>query len=323
VTEQPATSPEPIRQSAFPTGRGGRWGAHLDSPLPSTEPYQPKPRTRPAAGWPKTGDVGASATLGADEEPVTVPARAYASAEVAEGEVPQVASTAGTPSLGAAGSSLGAAMHTCADNCQCDETRCSSCADTGHACEDHPDRPWGGITDDINGCHCGGAGVPCPACCDPIPEDGSTSIGAAFTPRKFAQGKIVDVTKPGFGIVSIAEARSWGIEPPPAVELLAMADDLNAHGGLDETFVAGLLRQVVDDDAPSVLNAESVLKVRGELTEEEFEQMRADWLRALDEAPRPYQVISAGPPFRGYIREIITPRPWWRRTLDRVRRWGR
>jgi len=60
---------------------------------------------------------------------------------------------------------------------------CRSCADTGHVCEDHPDRPWGGITDDINGCHCGGAGVPCPACCDPIPTDGSTSIGVAFTPR--------------------------------------------------------------------------------------------------------------------------------------------
>ncbi|MGW4525157.1 hypothetical protein [Amycolatopsis sp. NPDC004378] len=36
--------------------------------------------------------------------------------------------------------------------------------------------------------------------------------------------------------------------PPPAAELLAMADDLNAHGGLDETFVAELIRQAVTDE---------------------------------------------------------------------------
>lgn len=66
------------------------------------------------------------------------------------------------------------------------------------------------------------------------------------------EAPVVDVTKPGFGIVSIEEARSWGITPPPAVELLAMADDLNAHGGLDETFVAGLLREVAVDDPPPV-----------------------------------------------------------------------
>lgn len=75
------------------------------------------------------------------------------------------------------------AMHTCADNCQRDEARCRACADTGHVCENHPDRPWDGISDDINACHCGGAGMPCPACCDPVPQDGTSSIGDAFTPR--------------------------------------------------------------------------------------------------------------------------------------------
>lgn len=68
---------------------------------------------------------------------------------------------------------------------------CSNCADTGTVCENHPDRPWGAMC-----CHegsfgsglcehgaCGcGAGEPCPACCTPIPEDGTGSITDAFTP---------------------------------------------------------------------------------------------------------------------------------------------
>jgi hypothetical protein len=33
-------------------------------------------------------------------------------------------------------------------------------------------------------CHCDGAGIPCPTCCDPIPEDGTRSIGDAFTPQR-------------------------------------------------------------------------------------------------------------------------------------------
>jgi hypothetical protein len=28
----------------------------------------------------------------------------------------------------------------------------------------------------------GGAGMPCPFCCSPIPEDSTVSIGVAFTP---------------------------------------------------------------------------------------------------------------------------------------------
>jgi len=65
---------------------------------------------------------------------------------------------------------------------------CPSCADTGHVCENHPDRPWGGLwcCDASNeglcehgACGCG-AGDPCPACCPPGPF---TSIADAFTPR--------------------------------------------------------------------------------------------------------------------------------------------
>lgn len=67
---------------------------------------------------------------------------------------------------------------------------CTGCADTGHVCENHPDRPWGplccdqprGATSCAHGaCHCG-AGEPCPVCCAPIPADGTGSIAAAFQP---------------------------------------------------------------------------------------------------------------------------------------------
>lgn len=261
--------------------------------------------------------------------------------------------------------------------------------------------------------------------------------------------------------------------PPPAVELRAMADDLNTHGGLDEAFVAGLLRQAADpyadakrglgivdpppvtttkpspsftdmiakacDDAlrvpppapivvhpndyemfkdlmtprptpityaeiialfarmsqplpfdtvkltqaqidafpasrftaPSVepqhffgtpvelvdtveestpyqlanVRPAGIISIPTEVTDEQMEQLRADWLRNLDAGPRPMRVVGDGPPFRGYLREIVAApsehqhvyggsplrcvecrrylRPWWRRTLDRVRRWGR
>lgn len=58
---------------------------------------------------------------------------------------------------------------------------CGNCADSGYVCENHPEHPWAGM---VGGEECcGGAGMPCPLCCDPIPEDGTVSIVAAFTPR--------------------------------------------------------------------------------------------------------------------------------------------
>lgn len=60
---------------------------------------------------------------------------------------------------------------------------CANCCDTGHVCENHPDHPWGGLAVTSTACVCG-AGMPCPSCCDPIPEDGSASISAAFTTRR-------------------------------------------------------------------------------------------------------------------------------------------
>lgn len=128
-----------------------------------------------------------------------------------------------------------------------------------------------------------------------------------------------------------------------AVVDLGGGEDLDEDGGLDETFVAGLLREVADDETPTMLNTETVLGIRKELTEEEFEQLRSAWLRNYDAGPRPMRVVGAGPPFRGYLREIVdTPpahqhiwsttspmrcvecrrylRPWWRRLADRLRR---
>lgn len=58
-------------------------------------------------------------------------------------------------------------------------TWCGNCADSGFVCENHPDRPWAGM---VGGAECcGGAGMPCPECCDPVPEGGT--IGDAFMPR--------------------------------------------------------------------------------------------------------------------------------------------
>jgi len=38
---------------------------------------------------------------------------------------------------------------------------CAWCDNTGWVCEDHPNRPWLGISSRADACHCGGAGVPC------------------------------------------------------------------------------------------------------------------------------------------------------------------
>lgn len=53
--------------------------------------------------------------------------------------------------------------------------RCAACLDEGHVCENHPGRAWPDV------CDCG-AGMPCPACCSPIPQDGTRSIAEAFVP---------------------------------------------------------------------------------------------------------------------------------------------
>lgn len=62
---------------------------------------------------------------------------------------------------------------------------CAHCRDEGHVCEDHPDQPWEGTFGPVDGHpEHGGAGMPCPVCCSPIPQDGSRSIGDAFVPDR-------------------------------------------------------------------------------------------------------------------------------------------
>lgn len=61
--------------------------------------------------------------------------------------------------------------------------RCPHCLDDGYVCEDHPDAPWEGIHGTVEGhAEHGGIGMPCPACCSPVPEDGAHSIAEAFVP---------------------------------------------------------------------------------------------------------------------------------------------
>ena len=44
------------------------------------------------------------------------------------------------------------------------ESECSICRGARWVCEDHTDKLWDGASDAPEACHCGGAGVPCPAC---------------------------------------------------------------------------------------------------------------------------------------------------------------
>jgi hypothetical protein len=60
--------------------------------------------------------------------------------------------------------------------------KCDTCDDTGHVCENHLSLPWAGVSGAPNACECG-AGMPCPACTTPVPEDGTHSITECFIPR--------------------------------------------------------------------------------------------------------------------------------------------
>lgn len=64
-----------------------------------------------------------------------------------------------------------------------DVPRCPYCLDHGFVCEDHPEFPWEGTYGPVDGhAEHGGIGMPCPACCSPIPEDGTHDIAEAFMP---------------------------------------------------------------------------------------------------------------------------------------------
>jgi hypothetical protein len=71
--------------------------------------------------------------------------------------------------------------------------RCLSCLDDGHVCEDHPDKPWEGLHGTVEGhAEHGGIAMPCPACCSPVPADGTHSIAEAFTPDYLRKGWVKD-----------------------------------------------------------------------------------------------------------------------------------
>lgn len=61
---------------------------------------------------------------------------------------------------------------------------CPNCADTGHACEEHPHRPWPAIAVIASPCCDGGIGIPCPTCSSSVPQHADRSIHDAFTPRR-------------------------------------------------------------------------------------------------------------------------------------------
>jgi len=62
--------------------------------------------------------------------------------------------------------------------------KCMTCDDTGTVCEDHPNLPWDGLSDSLFACLCGGAGMPCPYCTMPVPQDGAHSIAENFIPNR-------------------------------------------------------------------------------------------------------------------------------------------
>jgi hypothetical protein len=68
--------------------------------------------------------------------------------------------------------------------------RCLHCLDDGMVCEDHPAYPWEMLVEGHDGKACGGAGMPCPACCSPVPEDGTRSIAEAFIPDWQRAGEV-------------------------------------------------------------------------------------------------------------------------------------
>lgn len=98
---------------------------------------------------------------------------------------------------------------------------CPVCVGTGHVCENHPNRLWGGMCCDprttggglcVHGaCHCG-AGMPCPTCTRP-PAAGDP-VGDAF--------------------------QSWPVSP----EQVEAARQPTTHGFLPPVLTGGLTTDV-------------------------------------------------------------------------------
>jgi len=291
-----------------------------EQPTTPPEPSRPMPRLGRGIIWP---DIVAE--IDRDQRARQRATEPAASPEVAKEEVPQVEPTP-TPSLGEDGSSLGDRLPP-------------------------PDvAPWGAL-------HLGGQYLPS----NPMPQPGQgQQLTAGCPPMPPAEY--------GPGAFDL---------PPGPTELRALADELNAHGGVDETFVAALLEQVVADtpvplvtETKPVSFAEVVEAIENlgpmpapieqvKLTREQIAFLpkappRKPWepdpafggvpveLVETVEESTPFQLANPGGGSEGgdaavvehhHIWTITSPvrcvecrrylRPWWRRALDRARRWGR
>jgi hypothetical protein len=61
-------------------------------------------------------------------------------------------------------------------NTQNTQEPCKNCNGMEWVCEGHLDQPWGGLSDSAEACHCGGAGAPCPVCCQDMANSGLLSL---------------------------------------------------------------------------------------------------------------------------------------------------
>ncbi|MEA5366071.1 hypothetical protein VA596_41545 [Amycolatopsis sp., V23-08] len=158
---------------------------------------------------------------------------------------------------------------------------------------------------------------------------------------------------------SLVPALRAGSRSPTPAELREIAAELNAHGGLDEVFVAELLNQVADDGSIGVLadarrqlgigpgircrskmivisNPDGGEPSVAERAVVDREQLRTAAVAAMADVEKvPWYGWSAADHCVAgrHIWSTTSParcvqcrrylRPWWRRALDRVRRWTR
>lgn len=80
---------------------------------------------------------------------------------------------------------------------------CPRCLDDGTVCEEHPGFPFG-VPAAGHACDWG-IGIPCPYCCSPVPQDGTHSIGEAFTPGRMRETAVLEAQ---YYAEFIADARS-------------------------------------------------------------------------------------------------------------------
>lgn len=389
------TTPEPSARPMPRLGRGGRWGAHIDGALPPAQPYTPPARPRPTS-WPKTGSVGATAHLAADEEPVTVPARPYAS--------PEVPRTVDPPRMLASGGGVGPPLDPGNDAIPFPISRCLY-EQAGLAAVRRAPEVEQAIADATpQPPHLIGDRIPYPMIASEGPDHRRDPVQsfienlARRTPRG---GHVKFETIGTIGDPWTSNRMRAVFGPPTAEDVRAIADELNAHGGFDETFVAELLREAVKDQpasapAPEPITYESIVEALEKIAPlspppAPIKLTREQWAAVPKAPPRmpgqpdpalfgtPVEIVECaedstlvndalarqyarlgvprlvtakervtgfGPPFvsavppeptgpreHQHIWTTTSPmrcvecrrflRPWWRRALDRVRRWTR